>query len=269
VIPGARLVVLGKQGAGKGTQCVRLSHHFVVPHISTGDMFRAAVRSRTPFGVKAKEYLDAGDLVPDDIVVGLVAERLAERDIRARGFVLDGFPRTVAQAEALARLLEPEGLDLVIDLEVPTEVVLARLAGRRVCRDCGENYSVASPPKVDWTCDVCGGEVVQREDDTEAAIARRLAHYERETAPLIDWYARRGELAVVDGLGTPDEVMERLVAAVEQAKGLRPALPSDLAVPPGGTRLVPRGERLLGSPTATRGVDGLSPDAPRPPARPS
>jgi adenylate kinase len=218
VVPGARLIILGKQGAGKGTQCVRLSRHYVVPHISTGDMFRAAVKSRAELGEKAKEYMDAGELVPDEVVMGLVAERLSLDDTKARGFVLDGFPRTVHQAKGLAKLLAPDEIDLVVNLEVPTEVVLRRLASRRVCIDCGANYSVDSPPRLNWTCDICGGEVVQREDDTEAAIRRRLDLYERETRPLVDWYAERDLLAVVDGVGDPDEVTADLVRAVDQRR---------------------------------------------------
>lgn len=214
---GARLVVLGKQGAGKGTQAVRLSRHYVVPHISTGDTFRAAVRSGSEFGKLAKEYLDAGDLVPDDIVIGVVRERLGRRDATQRGFILDGFPRTVRQAEALVEIMNPSELDLVVNLDVDTETILIRLAGRRVCADCGTNYSVAdNPPRVRGICDVCGGEVVQRDDDTEEAIRRRLEHYERETAPLVDWYERRGLLATLPAIGTPNEVTERIVARVEQ-----------------------------------------------------
>jgi adenylate kinase len=209
--------MLGKQGAGKGTQCVRLSRHYVVPHISTGDMLRGAVRSRSEAGIRAKEYMDAGELIPDAVVIGLVGERLAHADTN-RGFILDGFPRTVSQAEALADLLTPRGLDVVIDLEVDTEVVLTRLASRRVCSDCGANYSTTQPPKVDWVCDICGGEVVQREDDTEAAIRRRLELYERETSPLIDWYAAQGILAPIEGLGQPDEVAARLVRVVEESR---------------------------------------------------
>ncbi|MBO0731248.1 MAG: adenylate kinase [Acidimicrobiaceae bacterium] len=217
--PGARLVVLGKQGAGKGTQAVRLSHHYVVPHISTGDMLRAAVRSRSALGRRASEYLDAGELVPDEVVVGIVEERLAQDTSTQRGFVLDGFPRTVYQAESLAQFLAPDGLDLVIDLEVDTKHVLRRLAARRVCVDCGTNYSlINNPPRVAGICDVCGGEVVQREDDTEAAIKRRLELYERETAPLIAYYFRERLLEKIDGLGTPDEVTDRVVAAVDQRK---------------------------------------------------
>ena len=218
MVPGARLIILGKQGAGKGTQCVRLSRHYVVPHISTGDMFRAAVKSRSEMGEKAKEYMDAGELVPDEVVMGLVAERLGLDDTKARGFVLDGFPRTVHQAKGLAELLAPDEIDLVVNLEVPTEVVLRRLAGRRVCVDCGANYSVDSPPRLNWTCDICGGEVVQRQDDTEAAIRRRLDLYERETRPLVDWYAERDLLAEVEGVGDPDEITGGLVRVVDQRR---------------------------------------------------
>lgn len=215
--PGARLLILGKQGAGKGTQALRLSRHYVVPHISTGDTFRQAVRSGSEFGQKARQYLDAGDLVPDEIVIGMVRERLTRSDTSHRGFVLDGFPRTVAQADALANMLNPHGLDLALDLEIDTASVLTRLASRRVCVDCGANYSVIdNPPRVPGLCDVCGGEVVQRDDDTEAAIRRRLELYEQETAPLIAWYEERDLLARVDALGAPDEVTDRIVGAVDR-----------------------------------------------------
>ena len=210
--------MLGKQGAGKGTQCLRLSRPYVVPHISTGDMFRNAVRSGSGPGLEAKAYMDAGELIPDKVVIGLVAERLSHPDTASRGFILDGFPRTVSQAEALADLLAPRGLDLVIDIEVDTEIVLKRLASRRVCTDCGANYSPKQPPKVDWTCDICGGEVVQREDDTEGAIRRRLELYERETAPLIAWYSAHGYLVPVDGLGPPDEVTARMVKVIDDTR---------------------------------------------------
>jgi adenylate kinase len=222
VNPGARIVVLGKQGAGKGTQAVRLSRHYVVPHVATGDTFRAAVRSGSEFGQKAKRYLDAGELVPDEVVIGVVRERLTRGDTTHRGFVLDGFPRTVAQAEALMEILAPRTLDVVLNLEVPTAEVLERLASRRVCSDCGANYSVPdNPPRVPGICDVCGGDVVQRDDDTETAIKRRLELYERETAPLIEWFDQRGLLATVAGSGTPDEVTARLVEEVNRRK-MRP-----------------------------------------------
>ena len=208
--------MLGKQGAGKGTQCVRLARHYAVPHISTGDMFRASVKAGTEAGRKAKVWMDAGDLIPDDVVIGVVRERLNQEDARLRGFVLDGFPRTIEQARALDEILAPQELDLVIDLQVPTDVVLRRLAGRRVCVDCGTNYSVDSPPADDWICDVCGGKVIQREDDTETAIRRRLELYEEQTAPLITWYLSKDKLVTVDGIGSPDQVTARLVRAIDR-----------------------------------------------------
>jgi len=218
VIPGVRLVVLGKQGAGKGTQCVRLSHHYVVPHVSTGDMLRGEVKSRSPLGQRAQELMDKGDLIPDEMVMEMVSGRLSERDTRGRGFVLDGCPRTTGQAESLEQLVEPFNLDMVIDLQVPTTLVLKRLASRRVCVDCGANYSTAAPPLVNWTCDVCGGEVVQREDDTEEAIMRRLSLYEEETAPLLDWYKKRNLLAEINGTGSPDAVTRRVVGAIDELR---------------------------------------------------
>jgi adenylate kinase len=218
MIPGARLVMLGRQGAGKGTQCTRLSRHFVVPHISTGDMLRAAVKEGTAFGQKAQEYMSAGELLPDDVIIGIVEERLVKDDTRERGYILDGFPRTEEQAETLADITAQQPLDMVVDLDVPTDVVLERLASRRVCVDCGANYSVQAPPKHSWTCDHCGGEVIQRDDDTEEAIQRRLDLYEEETAPLVDWYRKRDLLMVVDGDGEADEVTARLVRAIESAR---------------------------------------------------
>lgn len=225
MVPGARLIVLGKQGAGKGTQCLRLSHHYVIPHISTGDMLRAAVKMKTPLGQEATRYMEEGELVPDQLLLTLVDERLDQDDTKGRGFVLDGFPRTVHQAEALDQLLAPLGIDLVIDLEVPRELVLGRLASRRVCADCGDNYSVTTPPRVDWICDVCGGEVVQRPDDTEVAIKRRLDLYDTETAPLVSWYEGTGRLVAVDGTGTPDEVTDRLVRAIDDYRVPRATSP--------------------------------------------
>jgi adenylate kinase len=215
VIPGVRLVVLGKQGAGKGTQCVRLSHHYVVPHVSTGDMLRGEVKSKSDLGRRAQSLMDQGELIPDDMVMEMVRSRLSERDTTGRGFVLDGCPRTTVQAEALHDIVHPFGLDLVVDLEVPTTLVMKRLASRRVCVDCGSNYSTAAPPMVNWTCDVCGGEVIQREDDTEEAIERRLNLYEAETAPLIAWYQERDLLVGINGTGSPDAVTRRVVGAID------------------------------------------------------
>jgi adenylate kinase len=218
VIPGVRLVVLGKQGAGKGTQCVRLSHHYVVPHVSTGDMLRSEVKMRTDLGKRARELMDQGNLIPDDMVMEMVGSRLSERDTTGRGFVLDGCPRTTYQAEELDKIVQPSGLDLVVDLQVSTTLVMKRLASRRVCVDCGANYSTAAPPLVNWTCDVCGGEVVQRQDDTEEAIERRLNLYEAETAPLLDWYKQRDLLVEVNGTGSPDAVTRRVVGAIDDLR---------------------------------------------------
>jgi adenylate kinase len=218
VTSGVRLVVLGRQGAGKGTQCVRLSRHYVVPHISTGDMLRAAVKAETELGRKASELMSAGDLVPDDIMVGIVEERLGDDDTTHRGYILDGFPRTVTQADALAQITAARPLDLVVDLDVPVDIVLARLASRRVCVDCGSNYSLEAPPRYGWSCDNCGGEVIQRQDDTPAAIKHRLDEYEHKTAPLIEWYSDRDMLEVVDGQGKLDEVTQRVVASIESRR---------------------------------------------------
>ena len=224
MIPGIRLVLLGKQGAGKGTQCVRLARHYVVSHVSTGDMFRAAVRSESELGQKVKSYLDAGELVPDEVTLAIVGERLNHPDTRSRGFILDGFPRSVNQAKLLDELLSPIQLDMVIDLHIPTEEALQRLNGRRVCSTCQAIYHVSRPPKYDWTCDNCGGDVVQRDDDTDDAIRRRLQLYEAETAPLIDYYFERGMLVTVDGLGTTDDVAVRLTESIDRhrERGIQP-----------------------------------------------
>ena len=213
------MVMLGRQGAGKGTQCVRLSRHYVVPHISTGDMLRAAVREGTDLGLKAEAIMADGGLVPDDLMIGIVEERLCGNGTTGRGYILDGFPRTVGQAQALAEITSARPLDVVVDLDVDREVVLERLAGRRVCDDCGANYAVSAPPKYGWVCDNCGGDVVQREDDRPAAIEKRLAAYESETAPLLAWYEDRGLLAVVDGYGPAAEVTERLLGAIDVRRG--------------------------------------------------
>ena len=174
MIPGARLIILGRQGAGKGTQCVRLSRHYVVPHISTGDVLRAAVRERTEVGLAAKEIMDAGGLVGDDIMIAIVDERLHRPDTITRGYILDRFPRNLNQAEALDKITVERPLHLVIDLDVPREVVLARISARRVCRDCGTNYTATGNEREPWICEVCGGAVRQRADDDPAAVNRRI-----------------------------------------------------------------------------------------------
>jgi adenylate kinase len=212
---GPRLVLLGKQGAGKGTQATRLADHYGVIDVATGDLFRAAAREGTTFGIEAQRYMEKGELVPDEITVGVVEEILGRDQTVKRGFVLDGFPRTVRQAEELERVLGEDALDLVIDLDVPTEIVVRRIAGRRVCVNCGATYHVDAPPTKNWTCDVCDGEVLQRDDDTEEAVMRRLELYEIRTLPLIQFYRRKGTLAHVDGTGESDDVFHALVSTVD------------------------------------------------------
>jgi adenylate kinase len=196
-----RLILMGPPGSGKGTQAAFISRELEIPHISTGDMFRKAISDSTPLGSKAKEYLDSGRLVPDEITIGIVKERLAERDCR-QGFLLDGFPRTVAQAEALDEILKGMNieLDAVIDIQVPREEILKRLTGRRMCRECGASYHVVfSPPADAGRCDKCGGELYQRQDDTEETINKRLDVYHEQTQPLIDYYAKQGLLKNING----------------------------------------------------------------------
>jgi adenylate kinase len=214
---GVRLIVLGKQGAGKGTQCVRLSHRYAIPHISTGDMLRAAVRNQTELGKIAGPLMDAGTLLGDDLIMSIVSERLAEPDAATRGFILDGVPRTVIQAELLEDKIGADGIDCVVNLDVPTEDVLQRLVSRRVCDDCGGIYSTNQPPAVNWTCDNCGGQVIQRKDDTAEAILKRLAAYEAETLPLVGFYQERAKLVTIDGSQSADQVFGATVAAIKAA----------------------------------------------------
>jgi adenylate kinase len=204
------IVLLGAPGAGKGTQAARISLEYAIPHISTGDIFRKAVSDGTVLGTEAKRYMDAGELVPDSIVIGIVKERLAEPDC-ARGFLLDGFPRTVAQADALSDALAESGraLDAVVDIAVDEASLISRLTGRRTCSGCGNitNVSVGSELRV---CEVCGGELLQREDDTVGTVMNRLAVYARQTQPLIDYYSGKGVLRPVDGNRAPDQVFEEI-----------------------------------------------------------
>ena len=208
-------MLLGKQGAGKGTQASKLAEHYGIHHLATGDLFRDAAAAGTPLGLEAKAYMDQGSLVPDPIVDGVVDEQLHVDDRITRGFVLDGYPRNRHQAERLDDTLGDARLDLAVDLDVPTEVVLHRIAGRRVCTKCGAVYHVDNPPEHDWTCDVCGGPVEQRADDTADAVMRRLELYEMETLPVIQYYRRAGILAHVDAGAETEEVFKHLVELVE------------------------------------------------------
>jgi len=195
------IVFMGLPGAGKGTQAERIVASFGIPHISTGDMFRQAVREGTPLGLKAKEYMDKGLLVPDEVTVGIVRERLSQGDC-AKGFLLDGFPRTVPQAEALDATLAELGrrLDHVIYLDVRKETLLARLTGRRICRQCGATYHVVfNPPRQEGVCDKCGGELYQRDDDKEETVATRLEVNLAQTEPLLAYYEEKGLLRRVNG----------------------------------------------------------------------
>jgi adenylate kinase len=210
---GPRVIVLGRQGAGKGTQCVRLAAALDVHHLSTGDLFRAAIADGTPLGRAAKDYVDRGALVPDELVIDLVATHLGTRDVRRKGYLLDGFPRTLAQGQALFEVLGASAADLAVEIHVPTSDVLPRLSARRVCRTCGG--VTASSVAEEVACPSCGGIAARREDDREEAIARRLALYDEESGPLLVWLADQGLLVTVDGVGSPDDVFARVTQAVE------------------------------------------------------
>jgi adenylate kinase len=209
-----RLVIFGPQGAGKGTQGARIAEKYDIEAIATGDMFRWAISHGTEVGLKAREYVDAGRLVPDELTIEIVRVRLEAGGFG--GFLLDGFPRNLAQADALDGLLQERNtrLDAALVLHVPEEVSLRRILGRRVCSNCGRNYHVNSPPREDWTCDRCGGRVERRSDDDEGNIRDRLKLYHDQTEPLKAYYDARGILREVDGQGTMDEVFDRLVAVL-------------------------------------------------------
>ncbi len=211
------MVMLGPPGAGKGTQALRVADRYKIVHISTGDIFRAAIKEGTEVGLKAKKYHDAGDLVPDSVVTEIVAERIG-RDDCCGGFLLDGFPRTLGQAEALDEILSDGGCPLtaVIDLSVDREALIERLTARRTCSECGENYNVISkPPDKEGVCDECGGELYQREDDKRDTIEKRLVVYAEQTEPLIDYYAGGGRIISVSGTGSTDQVFERICEALD------------------------------------------------------
>jgi len=211
-----RIILLGPPGAGKGTQAKLLIERLRIPQISTGDMLRAAAKDGTPLGRQAKAYMDRGALVPDEVIIGLVRERLQAPDC-ARGYVLDGFPRTVAQAEALEKTLGELrlSLDHVLCLDVPSEDLVARIAGRRTCRQCGAMSHVRfSPTRRDGVCDVCGGETYQRDDDREETVRRRLAVYAEQTAPLVRFYQGHGLLRRIAGTGEIGEIFARMVQSL-------------------------------------------------------
>lgn len=205
-----KLIFLGPPGAGKGTQASGVSAHFGVPHISTGDMFRSAIKNQTPTGLEAKRYMDAGELVPDSVVIDMVRERLAMSDC-ANGYLLDGFPRTVEQAEALDEICEPE---LVVDIDVPDERLVYRLAGRRVCVKCQGTFHISKLADEN-TCPICGGEVRQRDDDRPETIETRLRGYHEQTEPLIGYYRSKDKLRRVNGESKPEEVFRNILAALE------------------------------------------------------
>ena len=210
-----RVAFLGPPGAGKGTQARDLAQEWRVLHLATGDMLREAVATGSPLGREAKTYMDQGALVPDDVIIRMMAERLGAADA-GRGFILDGFPRTIAQAEALARLLKDLGqtVDTVVYFDVSEPELLRRLTGRRVCRTCGHSYHVTSnPPKRAGVCDACGGELYQRDDDTEATVRNRLEVYRRQTAPLLDYYRQRNLLVTVSGEGPLATIRDAIRAA--------------------------------------------------------
>ena len=207
-----KLILLGAPGAGKGTQAEILSSRLGIPTISTGNILRAAVKNGTPVGLKAKEYMDAGKLVPDEVIIGIVAERLAEPDC-AKGYILDGVPRTIAQAEAL----EAKGItfDKVLSIEISDETIVERMGGRRSCTSCGATYHVVSaPPKTEGVCDKCGAQLVLRDDDKPETVKNRLAVYHKETEPLKDFYAKRGNLISVDNQPTIEATTKVVLAAL-------------------------------------------------------
>lgn len=211
-----RAVLLGPPGAGKGTQAVRLVEKYEIPHISTGDIFRKNIKEGTELGKKAQEYMDAGALVPDELVVDLVKDRLQQDDCK-NGFLLDGFPRTIFQAEKLDEFLSESNLkmDIVINLKVEKEALIKRLTGRRVCKDCGASYHIVNiPPKKEGVCDICGGELIQRKDDNIETVENRINVYEEQTAPLIGYYKEAGSLVDFDGEASLDEVFDAIVQAI-------------------------------------------------------
>ena len=211
-----RTILLGPPGAGKGTQAQKIVEKYDVPHISTGDIFRENIKNGTPLGKKAKEYMDRGELVPDELVIDLATSRLLEDDCKG-GYLLDGFPRTVHQAEELDKFLAKHDskIDLVIDLVAGKEVLIPRITGRRVCKTCGASFHVTNiPPKKEGICDYCGSALVQRADDTVETVTNRIEVYESQTAPLIDYYEKAGNIAHIDGTGDLDRITADVFKAI-------------------------------------------------------
>lgn len=215
-----RVILLGPPGAGKGTQAVRIVDKFNVPHISTGDIFRDNIKKGTELGKKAKEYMDRGELVPDDLVIEIATTRLLEDDCK-EGFLLDGFPRTIYQAEKLDAFLEKHGqkIDKVLNLDVKKDVLIERLTGRRVCKGCGASFHIKNmPPKKAGVCDACGGELFQRSDDTAATVANRIDVYNEQTLPLVEYYKKAGVLFDVDGSIDADPLFDKIRVELETCK---------------------------------------------------
>lgn len=215
-----KIVLLGPPGAGKGTQAKSISNRYSIPHISTGDIFRKNISENTPLGIEAKKYIDKGQLVPDEVTINMVKDRLQEDDCKS-GFLLDGFPRTVIQAEALQEFLSErdENLDTALLIEVPTEFILERMTGRRVCPSCGASYHIKyNPPIHGDKCDVCGSDIIQRKDDSEETVSERLDVYKKQTQPLIDFYKEKNLLSVVDGTKAINEVFEGICALLGDFK---------------------------------------------------
>ena len=208
-----KIVMLGAPGAGKGTQAKRIAAKFSIPHISTGDIFRANIKNNTPLGAKAKSYMDKGELVPDELVIELIMDRFAQDDC-VNGYVLDGFPRTIPQAEALDKALAAnnETVDYAINVEVPDENIINRMSGRRACVGCGATYHIEfNPTKVEGICDACGEKLILRDDDKPETVKNRLSVYHEQTQPLIDYYSKKGVLAEVDGTQSMENVFNAIV----------------------------------------------------------
>ena len=211
-----KLLIMGRPGAGKGTQAVNIREYYNIPHISTGDMFRAAIKNQTKLGLLAKSYMDKGALVPDEVTIGIVEERLLEDDCK-NGFLLDGFPRTIAQAEAFDAFLNSNDikLDAALNVDVDASILIRRMVGRRVCKTCGATYHVEfNPSKKEGVCDNCGSPLIQRPDDTEETAVNRLATYDAQTAPLLDFYAKKNLLKTVNGDQPLDKVFDDIKAVL-------------------------------------------------------